>query len=408
MRTMTHNSRTNASGRVHGRKHNDRNFDISKAENIDEKRVKNDIFVNCYNDKTMTFDEVEVKYYTENFGAQLKKTNDNYIKNRHPERCKTMEQFMQTRQYAPEETVMQIGKMEKHVDRDTFVACMRDYWSFLLTWNKDHGEPFQILNMAVHADEAVPHAQIRRVWKYVDESGTLRIGQEKALKAAGIELPNPDAKEGKHNNRKMTFDAMMREKWLDICQEHGIEVEREPVPDAKHNRDKEEMLRDKFENMIAVTRENETLLADQRELIVDQRGIIDAQQAEIDEKRDFLDAIPEDWVAYEEESQRAWSLLNALRDLMREIFSSGWIFRNRKGEQKLLDAVETTRDSIMTTLTAMRAFEMAHSLSEQQQRSRSVVAALDSMIQNAEQAAPQKELNSPNRSRKGQDPFERG
>lgn len=253
MRTMTHNSRTNASGRVHGTKHNDRNFDVGKADNIDAAKVKDNEYRNCYGDSSMTFDEVELKFYTENFSHQLEKTNAKYIENRHPERCKTMDEWKKLRQYCPEETTRQIGKMESHESREKLVECYNDYYKQIQQWNRDHGKPFTVLDRAVHVDEAVPHIQERRVWHYKGDDGKWYIGQEKALQMAGVELPNPDKPESRYNNRKMTFDKMSRELWLDICKEHGLDLEREALPNGKHNRDKEDMIREKYEEAIKET-----------------------------------------------------------------------------------------------------------------------------------------------------------
>lgn len=261
MRTMTHNSRTNSKGRVHGAKHNDRNFDVSKADNIDVSKMKLNNYQNCFNDPSLTFEEAELKAYKNLFSKQLQETNDKYIKNRHPERCKTMEQFIKSRQYCPEETTLQIGKTESHVDRETLIAVYNDYKTRMSDWNKTHGRPFVLLDIALHCDEAVPHVQQRRAWRYKDDDGIWRVGQEKALERAGVPLPHPEKPVGRYNNRKMTFDKMSRELWLDVCHEHGLSVEREAVPDGRHNRDKEDMIRDKFETMQQQTKEAEQALA---------------------------------------------------------------------------------------------------------------------------------------------------
>ena len=249
MRAMSHNSRTNSKGRVHGNKHNDRNFDTSKADNINTSKEDQNVYRNCFNDPSLTFEQAELRAYEKLFSKQLQETNENYIANRHPERCKTMEQFMKVRQYAPEESIYQVGKMEQHIDRNQLLRIFNAFDKKLRGWNKEHNYPFVNLSTALHADEAVPHVQNRRVWVYRAEDGSLRIGQEKALEQAGIPLPHPDRPVGRYNNRKMTFDKMVRNLWLDICHEHGIDIERTPVPDGKHNREKEEMIRDKYNEL---------------------------------------------------------------------------------------------------------------------------------------------------------------
>lgn len=255
MRTMQHNSRANSQGRTHGTKHNDRDFDTDLADNINKEKSKDNVYWHLYQaqDPGMTFDQAELKFYVETFGEQLQRTNDNYLRQSHPERCKSMPEWKMARQNAPEETVMQIGKMEEHVDPEILMACFQDYNQRIEAWNEDHGRPFTLLTYALHVDEAVPHIQARRVWHYEDAKGQLRIGQEKALAAAGVELPDPSKSEGRRNNRKMTFDKMARDLWLDVLHEHGLDIERIPVPDGKHNREKEEMIRDKYKEISAET-----------------------------------------------------------------------------------------------------------------------------------------------------------
>lgn len=338
MRTMQHNSRTNAKGRVHGTKHNDRNFDVSKADNIDQSRSHGNVYLNCYGDKSMTFDEVELKFYNENFGDLLAKTNANYIKNRHPERCKTMEEWKKNRRYCPEETTMQIGDMEKHVSRNELVQCFNEYDNRLHKWNKEHGRPFTTLTIALHVDEEVEHIQSRRVWHYHNNSGDLRIGQEKALAAAGVELPEPDKPEGRHNNRKMTFDAMCREMWLDIIQEHGIEVEREPLPDSKSkkSKDKEDYIREKYQKMIDKTEElqeqvdelKEQVETRQRDLYISKRlGGVESRRRLF--KPDEVIIKAEDLEAFKKLAEET---LPGIRDQAYELIDA-----NREQQQRISD-----------------------------------------------------------------------
>lgn len=275
MRTMQHNSRASAGGRVHGAKHNDRNFDVTLADNIDEERVHLNEYWHLYQDEAvgMTFEEMELRFYTEHFAEQLQQTNDKYLAGGHPERCKDMAAWKMVKRNAPEETTMQIGKMEEYIDGETLMACFQDYNQRLEAWNEAHGKPFTQLSYALHEDEAVPHIQTRRVWHYKAEDGSLRLGQEKALEQAGVELPNPGEKVGRRNNRKMTFDAMAREMWLDVIHEHGIDVERVALPNGRHNRDKEDMIRDKY---AALEQENRLLEG----FIQDAKAEISALQAE--------------------------------------------------------------------------------------------------------------------------------
>lgn len=124
--------------------------------------------------------------------------------------------------------------MKEGVNVETLEACFKDYLKELTAWNQEHGNHMRILNFAVHADEQSPHIHMRRVWEYTNERGFRDLGQNQALREAGVPLPDPEKLESRYNNRKMTFDAMMRERWQEICKSHGLEIEKEPRPARKH------------------------------------------------------------------------------------------------------------------------------------------------------------------------------
>lgn len=284
MRAMQHNSRANSSGRVHGTKHNDRDFDTDLADNIDQEKSAENVYWHLYQQESpeMTFTEAELKFYVQTFGEQLQRTNDNYLRQSHPERCKDMETWKMARQNAPEETVLQIGKMEGHADAATLMKCFQEYNRRLEQWNQDHGKPFTQLSYALHVDEAVPHIQTRRVWHYQDAQGLTKIGQEKALAKAGVELPDPGKKESRKNNRKVSFDKMTRELWLEVLTEHGLDIEKIPVPDGKHNREKEDMIRDKYRDMMEATDQAKADLAQAKSELSQTEEKRDQAQAELD------------------------------------------------------------------------------------------------------------------------------
>lgn len=263
MRTTLHN------GRGYGTRHNDRNFDVSQAEHIDPERSKGNIYRNCYGDPGLTFEAATLRFYEEHFTAQLERTNAGYIRNRHPERCKTMEQWMRMKQHGPEETILQIGDMNSSVPGSTLWACYGDLEEQLGEWAATHGNPFTVVSAALHVDEqGAGHIHQTRVWHYQD-GDQMRIGQEKALQAAGVELPDPTKAPGRHNNRKMTFDRMVRGMWLEILRERGLQIEEEPLPDGKHNRTKEQMIRDKNQALLEENERLEEELQPLRELQVD-------------------------------------------------------------------------------------------------------------------------------------------
>lgn len=117
---------------------------------------------------------------------------------------------------------------------DELQSAVEDYLGRLAVWNDEHGGHMIFLTAAIHLDEGSPHAHIRRVWEYQDAAGHTRLGQNKALQAAGIEPPQPGKPLGRYNNRKMSFDAMARGIWQETCREHGFDIETEARPGMRH------------------------------------------------------------------------------------------------------------------------------------------------------------------------------
>lgn len=288
MRVTRHNSRGHKhSGSGYNAKHNDRNFDVSKADNIHAARTAKNAYWNLYDGKVyrgdetgshMSFDDAEKRYYEEHFHEQWAEQQERHKKARNYKRMQTFDEWRSAKRYCPEESYFQIGKVGSHASRDETWKAARAYVKALEDFSRQHNNCFQILDYAFHIDEAVPQLHIRGVWQYQDETGAWNIGQEESLKRAGISLPDPDRKEGQHNNRKMTFDRIMREKLLDICEETGLEIIREPDPDAKHNRSKKKLLAD-----LQHEAEQKVKEADQRLAEIKRDAVQTAQQLQEDE-----------------------------------------------------------------------------------------------------------------------------
>lgn len=252
-RVTQHSGRTARNGNAFSQKHNDRNYDFELSDNIKENLTDNNFYFNLYDggyrhkekEGKLSFEEAEMKYYEEHFLEQWKNTNDKYIKNYHPERCKSFSDWCKQKSNLPEEVILQIGNTENHSDFNALSKVYNIYNKKLEAWNQQHGNPFKKLSMAAHNDEAVPHIHMRRIWQFKDSKGNMCIGQEKALKMANMELPDPSKPEGRYNNRKMTFDKMTRDMWIEACKEVGLDIETVPVIGGKHNLSKEETLENK-------------------------------------------------------------------------------------------------------------------------------------------------------------------
>ncbi len=244
MRGTMQNSRAGIS------RHNDRDFDLDLAPHIDKSKCSGNVEISWRGKASKGFEEDELHYYRKYFQKALDQTNKNYIRQGHSERCRDMKDWLVSKRTRPEESIFQYGDKDEHPDKELLMKCYVEFLKYQEGWNKEHGRPFQILNFALHDDEATPHIHQRRVWKYT-EKGILKIGQEKALALAGVELPYPDRPEGRYNNRKVAFDKMMREKWLEIGIEHGLKLEKEPIPDGRHHQGKEEYIRNKNKKIVS-------------------------------------------------------------------------------------------------------------------------------------------------------------
>ena len=217
---------TNHSSREWGlARHNDRDFDIEKADHIDPGKQDENYYWNYYGDQELTFQQAELRFYEEAFQGMLQDINARAIASRHKERCKDAIDLLKGRTTCPEEIIYQIGDKDTHVGRNELAAVFNDFRK----WHREKfGQHIIPLDYSLHMDEQTPHIHLRQVWIYQNPAGFRAIGQERALKEMGYELPDPGKKEGRNNNRKMVYTRECRQKWLEICREKGIEVEIEP------------------------------------------------------------------------------------------------------------------------------------------------------------------------------------
>ena len=228
------------SGREGSGRHNDRSFLAGRSEDwirehadhIDPSRTS-DNQVYTWDGQT-DIERSERAWYDRTYGPAQEKINARYIRERHPDRCKTTDDLYAGKLTRPEEMILQVGNRDVRADEQSFIEALNDYLGRLDEWNETHGGHMTILSMALHVDETTPHVHIRRVWDYTDRDGLTRLGQNRALEQAGVELPDPSKPVGRYNNRKMAFDKTAREMWHEACRAHGLEIETEPVPDRRH------------------------------------------------------------------------------------------------------------------------------------------------------------------------------
>lgn len=245
-RANGHRSRKGTNGKVINAKHNDRNFDVSKADHISENLIEKNVIwkyvdVNEGGEKEEekkaaeeqksesefreTLDDYEEKVYEKYFSTALERRNEKQIKARHKDRVQSMEQYRLNAKFCPEESIWTIGNRDNRIEPE----LLKKIWEEFTAWHKETYPNVLMLDATLHLDEpnAAPHIHRRDVWCY-EVDGHWEISQKEALKAMGIERPDLTKKESKYNNAKMTYTAQTREKWIEIAEQHGIEIEREP------------------------------------------------------------------------------------------------------------------------------------------------------------------------------------
>ena len=231
MRATIHNGRTSHLG-AFTPKHNDRNFNIKNAEHIDPERVRNNRYWN-WTGKEITFEAAEIAFYEKYISAHLEAQSSRYRAQRHAERAKTMDEYRKSPQTCPEEVILQIGKMGDTIPADMMARIIQEQ----INWEQKTFPGVKVLNVALHMDEqGAPHIHERRAWVYTDKDGNFAISQNKALEQMGVELPNPNKPRSRFNNRKMSFSRMCREHLLQICREHGLEIEEIPQEKSRSGR----------------------------------------------------------------------------------------------------------------------------------------------------------------------------
>lgn len=231
MRATIHNGRTSHLG-AFTPKHNDRNFNIKNAEHIDPERVKNNRYWN-WTGKEISFEDAEIAFYEKHISAHLEAQNARYRAQRHAERAKTMDEYRKSPQTCPEEVILQIGKMGDTIPADMMARIIQEQ----INWEQQQFPGVKVLDVALHMDEqGAPHIHERRAWVYTDKNGNTAISQNKSLEQMGVELPNPNKARSRFNNRKMTFSRMCREHLLQICREHGLEIEEIPQEKSRSGR----------------------------------------------------------------------------------------------------------------------------------------------------------------------------
>lgn len=241
MRASMHAGRTTAKGKAYNVNHNDRKFKQENSKDYDthidwEKSRDNAYFAFkmkqpeqalLVNPEQFDLRNIELGFYKKHFGEHLEHQNEKHIKSRHKERCKSIEDIYTNPRTCPQETILQVGKDGEYQDYKKFKKMVKQFCS---SYNAHYYKNSMIVSCAIHADETSLHAHIRRVFYVKDEQGNLELAQNKALEQMGYDLPHPEQKRSKYNNRLQSFTDEMRDFWQDIIEntDKSIKIDREP------------------------------------------------------------------------------------------------------------------------------------------------------------------------------------
>ena len=226
MRITTNNGR-HTRGRAYSPKHNDRQFNSEKSTHIDPARTADNwtwTWMENYG-KQCTFEDAERIFYARHISDHLQAVNARYEAQRHAERVRSLDEYRRAPQSCPEETIVCIGNRDNHPDPSELLAAYLE----LQHWQQKQFPQLHVLDYAMHLDEqGAPHIHERHVWTYTDADGHLAIGQARALEQMGIERPHPEQHRSRYNNEKMTYTQAVREKFVEICRQRGLEIETQP------------------------------------------------------------------------------------------------------------------------------------------------------------------------------------
>lgn len=224
-RTTLHNGRKNRQGQAYRASHNDRKFDLDKAEHIEQERTKENIYWHYLQKENpdMDFSTAEKTFYKDHFEEALSIRNSSYIQHGNKKQVKTLEEYMQ--EHCLEETIWMIGNAEDMIP----AKILHNVWTEQKTWMEAMFPQVTVLDWALHVDEqGAPHIHERHVFIGHDKRGLEVVGQNKALAEMGISAPNPQRPTGRHNNAKMTYTAICRQHFQELCKRHGLDIEVQP------------------------------------------------------------------------------------------------------------------------------------------------------------------------------------
>lgn len=334
MRTTSHSGRFNRqTGEVFSANHNDRNFDLDNAEHINADLTQFNKYYTCY-PGDMSFQEIERKYYTENFKEALEAKNERYKASGHAEDVKSIDDLLKSRRTCPEEVIYQVGTQKQTIKPELLDEICRKQ----LTWEQKQFPQAKILDAALHVDEATPHMHVRKVWEAQGKDGKI-VSQTKALEQMGVERPDKTKAKSRYNNAKMTYTRACREHFQELCKEYDLEIETEPQEASKsglalkeyQRRQEEEKLKEAEKQLESVNEE----IGFQDMYLLNVNELAEKREKELEQVKEELKDTSDELVKAEKTIQAAKDVQGVLDYNIEKIESSKGFQRLLKGEKTM-------------------------------------------------------------------------
>ncbi len=233
---------------------------------------------------TYSFEQVERAFYAERYRGFCEAQHERNKKTGHSARDRTPEDLWKDKKTCPEESLIQIGTMERSVPPEVLTQIATEFFE---EFDRRFGGHIHILDWSLHLDESTPHIHERHVFDCENRYGEIAPQQEKALELLGFDLPDPSRKATKLNNRKMTFDATCRAMLFDICQQHGLHLDQEPEYGGRAYLEKQDYI---------LMRQKEKL-SEQAKEISRQESELNSLTVRIEDTEKFIEEVSE--AAYE-------------------------------------------------------------------------------------------------------------
>lgn len=162
MRVTVHSGKLDKNGRPFSASHNDRKFNLSKADHIDMSLSYENEYL-YLDEPADTFEEQEQNFYEKHFSDYIESKNLKAKANYQKDRMTTVEKYRKSRLGCPQETILQIGNVNEHVDKRVLKKALNEFWE----WHRKQFPNAKLLNAAIHCDEpeAATHCHVRQVIK---------------------------------------------------------------------------------------------------------------------------------------------------------------------------------------------------------------------------------------------------